>query len=304
MPNTRLTYAATFVALSLCGVAQWNVRERAMQHRQATDVYEHVYALPPGSILKVLALGQREALADLLWARGLVYLGEEAARNLDSQYLLRYGRAVASLDPYFARAYSVFAISANNAPGLTADETTQRIRDALRFLDDGVRALPDDGQLAWDTGATYAYTLAPRLKDIAEYREAKRRGIEHMEAATLRGAGPPWAGMANAATLVRLGQTEQAIAHLQELYAVSSDPDVRAEIESELSKLRSDAFMQGLRAVTSELTRAHERDFPYVSETLYLLLGSRPPFDRSAFLANRFDPAPPRAQNDSSVPPM
>jgi len=302
MPRARFISLAALVAVTACATAQWHLRETSMRHRLASQVYEHIYYLPPVSALKVLSLGQREAVADLLWARGLIYLGDEAVRNRDASHVFQYARAVVALDPYFSRAYRTFAITANSRPGLTDDEAIERIRESLEFLEAGVRVLPDDAELAWDTGATYAYTLAPRLTDVKEYREAKRRGIEHMRAATLRGAGPTWAGMANAATLVKLGQTEQAIAHLQELYAITNNPDVRAEIENNLGALRSAAFIEGLRAVSADLSRNHARDFPYVSETLYLLLGSRPPFDGAAFVAHHFDPSSSAPAQDDTDP--
>lgn len=288
--TTKPLAAFAFLAIAVCAALQGYAREAATTHKAATEIYEHVAYLPPGWALELMSLGQREALADLLWARALIYLGEETVRNLSADYVLEYGRAITRLDRHFSAAYRVLAISANARPGLTEAEVTQRIRKSLVFLEEGVRALPGDGELAWDTGSIYAYTLAPRLEDEEEYRAAKLRGLEHMQAATVRGAGPPWAGVANASTLIRLGQTEQAIAHLQELYAITSDPDVRRDIEGNLAHLRSVAFMEGLREVSAELSRDHERDFPYVSETLYLLLGPRPPFDRMAWLGRRFDP--------------
>lgn len=295
--NARHTLLLVVVLLSV-GAQSW-LRRTALEHRIATTVYEHTYYLPPTGALHLLALGQREALADMLWARSLVYLGEEAVRNLAAEHVFHYARSVVSLDPYFSRAYSTYALAANSRPGLTEDETTERIRQSLAFLEEGVTMLPNDGSLAWDTGATYAYTYAPRIKDLSAYREAKRRGLEHMQAATLRGFGPPWAGIANAATLVKLGQTEQAAAHLQELYAITSDPEVRADIETKLADLRSEAFMESLRQVSIELRRKHQQDFPYVTETMYLLLGERPLMVRSALLAAHFDPAFTSASHDA-----
>lgn len=283
---------ALAVLVLACVLIQARTRAAAAAHKLETETYEHVFYLPPSDVLRLMSLGQREALADLLWSRALVYLGEESIRNLPADDIFAYGRAVVALDPYFARAYRVFAINAQNRPGLNEEEALARIRTSIAFLEEGVNALPDDGELAWDTGSLYAYTLAPRLgNDEKAYWDAKRRGVEHMQAATLRGFGPPWAGVANASTLIRLGQTELAITHLQEIYAITSDPDVKTEIEATLANLRSQAFMEGLKQVSLELSGNHLRDFPYASETMYLLLGKRPPVNRTAWLAASFDPA-------------
>ncbi len=285
-----------------CVVLQARTRANAVAHKLETETYEHVFYVPPPTLLKLLSFGQREALADLLWSRALIYLGEESIRNLSADHIFDYGRAVVALDPYFARAYRVFAINAQSRPGLNEAETLARIRASIAFLEEGVKVLPDDGELAWDTGSLYAHTLAPRLgHDEKAYWEAKRRGVEHMQAATLRGFGPPWAGVANASALIRLGQTELAIVHLQEIYAITSDPDVKAEIEATLAQLRSQAFIEGLKQVSLELSKNHLRDFPYASETMYLLLGRRPLVNRSALLAASFDPAFVSAPADDDV---
>jgi hypothetical protein len=39
-----------------------------------------------------------------------------------------------------------------------------------------------------------------------------------------------------------------------------------------------------------EFEQAHQRDFPYLSQTLYLLVGPRPLIDEAALIRNNFDP--------------
>ena len=39
--------------------------------------YEDLYYLPPPAWLAVMSLGHREAFADVVWMKGLVYVGDE-----------------------------------------------------------------------------------------------------------------------------------------------------------------------------------------------------------------------------------
>jgi hypothetical protein len=96
--------------------------------------------------------------------------------------------------------------------------------------------------------------------------------------------------LSTATELGRLGQREQEIAHLQEVYDQVSDPSVKEQIELRLAALRSAAFAEALRKSHEELEAARKRDFPYIDRELYLLVGPRPPFDGRALLLRGFDP--------------
>jgi len=162
---------------------------------------------------------------------------------------------------------------------------------AIRYLEVAARRFPDDGELAWDLGANYAFELAPMLEG-EERAAAKRKGLEHMEAASQRNAGPPWLALQTASELSALGRQEQAIRHLEDAYAVTSDAEIKQRIEARLSSLRSEAYTEALRRTAQELEAARKRDFPYLDTTLYMLVGTRPPFGGDAWLAQGFDPAP------------
>lgn len=284
----KLKVALAVLCLLLSAAAIDRVRSRAQRHFIATQAYEDIYYLPSGDSLVVGSLGYREALADLLWMKALVYYGEELIHRGEVKNLFRYGDAVLALDPDFKRMYRWIASGALYRTGtITVDDA----RAAIRYLEVAARRFPDDGELAWDLGANYAFELAPML-DGEERAAAKRKGLEHMEAAVLRKAGPPWLALQTASELNALGRQEQAIAHLEDAYAIASDPEIKEKIEAQLSTLRSAAYAEALRRTAQELEAARKRDFPYLDTTLYMLVGTRPPFGGDAWLAQGFDPAP------------
>jgi hypothetical protein len=285
----KLKVALALIALLLTAAVAERVRARAQRHFIATQSYEDIYYLPPSDSLIIGSLGYREALADLLWMKALVYYGEELIHRGEVKNLYRYGDAILALDPDYKRVYRWVASSALYRTGNIAVSDAQA---AIRYLEVAARRFPDDGELAWDLGANYAFELAPMLEDEAERAAARRKGLDYLEAASLRNAGPPWLALQTASELQALGRSEQAIRHLEDAYAVTSDPAIKQKIEKRLSALRSEAYAEALRRTAQELEAARKRDFPYLDTTLYMLVGTRPPFGGDAWLAQGFDPAP------------
>jgi len=263
-------------------------RTRAQKYFARTQQYEDMYYLPPSDYLVLASFGYRAALADGIWMKALVYYGEELSHQGDVAHLYRYGDAMLALDPAFKRVYRWVA---NCALYRTGRVTVDDARAAIRYLELAARRFPDDGEIAWDLGANYTFELAPMLKTRAEREEARRQGLAHLEAAALRHAGPSWLVLQNAGQLSALGQSEQAIRHLEDVYATSSDPALKASIEAQLSSLRTQSYVEALRRNAAELEAARVHDFPYLNASLYLLVGPRPAFGGDAWLAAGFDPA-------------
>jgi hypothetical protein len=257
-------------------------------HFRATQRYEDVYYLPPTEWLVLFSLGYREAAAGLIWLRALIYFGEEIQHRGDVDNLYNYTDAMLALDARFKRVYQWVASAALYRTGKIDAEDAKR---AIRYLEQGVRLFPDDGEMAWTLGATYLYEL-PQLLPPEQRADARRRGIEHVQAATRLGAGPPWLVLSTATELSRLGKREQVIAHLQEVYDQVSDPVVKQQVEARLTRLRDATFAEALRRTYERIDAEHRAHFPYVDRELYLQIGPRPPFDGRALLLRGFDPEP------------
>ena len=264
---------------------------RAVGEREflATQRYEDVYYLPAPRWLGLLSLGHREALADLLWMRSLVYFGDELAHRGEVRHIYKYADAMLALDEHFKKVYLWVSSCALYRTG---NITERDVKKAVEYLERAVRLFPDDGELAWTLGATYTYELAPLLHRAEDRTEAKLRGLPYLKLAALRGAGPAWLALTTATELGRLGQREQEIAHLQEIYPQASDPAMKAQIEARINALRDQAYTEGLRRTTEELEAARIRDFPYLYRALHLLVGKKPPFDGDALRLRNFDPEP------------
>jgi tetratricopeptide (TPR) repeat protein len=273
----RLSKSTTHSVLALAAVALLAgplraLRVEVLAHGLAAEQYEGTVVLPPSPVLRVVSLGHREALADLIWLRALVYYGDEIRNRGEFAQVFDLVEAIVSLDPEFRAAYLWAATAAlYHTRGSTVDDA----RRAVRVLERAVSKWPEDGELAWELGATLSYELVPLLEDGEEKERARLQGAEHLSAAARLGAGPDWLVFTNATALRRLGRTEQAIRHLEEMYAVVRDPEIRLQIEREIGALRSAAAAEGLREAVREFEEARRREYPYLDDGLYLHVGPR-----------------------------
>lgn len=249
------------------------LRARASATFVQTQTYEDMYYLPPSGWLVPFSLGYRDALADLIWMRALVYFGDEIMNHGVVQHAFDYTEAMIELSPHMRAAYAWIGTS-----GLYHSGGTITAADAERvasFLERGVRMFPDDGDLEWQLGATYSYELPPLLSDPEAREAAKRRGLPHLQRAALLGAGPQWLALSNATQLMRLGQREQALRHLEQIYSTVTDEDSRREMRARIAQLRSSVYAEAFERANREQEEARRRDFPYLSPTMFLFVGEK-----------------------------
>lgn len=269
----KVTRVAAFVLL-LVGAS--TARYGANQTYERSEQYESVYYVPAAKWLRLLSIGYVEALADLLWMRGLVYYGEEITHRKAVRHIGAYADGILALDPDFKSVYSWVSMGllyVNTSE--SSSSTISRARAARDYMRRAYQRYPDDGNIAWELGALLRFELPGILKDPVEIDSAKREGLNYLQIAARKGAGPPWLSLSNATELKKLGQTEQAIRHLTELYATVNDNETRAEIRSQLSKLKQSSWVESTERVLRALHSNHQRDFPYIDEALYIMLGER-----------------------------
>ncbi len=244
-------------------------RVSASDHFLAEQSYEDIYYLPQEESLPLLSLGYREALADLIWMKAQVYIGDEFVARGDVANVFNYADAVLELDPDFVRAYQWIGTTGIYRP---RDSTNEEARRAIDYLRRGHERFPDNAELTWEYGAGLMYDLAPRFTGAAA-AEIRSQAAEVMRIAALQGEGPDWIALTNASAFERLGQTEQAIRHLEEMYPVA-DPETQEAIAARIAHLRGEARAEGFQRVFRELERSRREHFPFLSPTDFLLVGT------------------------------
>ncbi len=204
-------------------------RLRSTSHERFVEGqrYEDTYYLPPPEWLRVFSLGWDEALADFVWMKALVNFGDELQHGGDASHVFDYTEAMLALDPHFRAAYRWIGTAGLYRLGTLTPEDVER---SIGIMERGAHVLPADGELAWDIGAALTFELVPLLHDTAAQDRARARGVPYLMEAVRLGAAPEWAALTNATMLARLGRTEQAVRHLEEVYASVDDPEERARL--------------------------------------------------------------------------
>lgn len=276
MRRRLLASLVTLLAAVSLAVLADGLRAEASTRRAAAQRYEDVYYLPPTGWLSVFSLGWDEALADLIWMRALIYFGDELQHGGNVENVFEYAEAIAALDPHFAAVYRWVGTAGVYRPVEVRPEHVER---AVAFMERGAREFPEDGELAWDIGATLVFELVPLLEDPEAQDDARVRGTPWLMRAARLGAAPEWAALSNASLLSRIGRSDQAARHLEEMYLTVSDPRTRERIAARIRQLRRDAQTEAFVAAMQDLEALRRRQFPYVSLGLYLMIGPRPPVD-------------------------
>jgi hypothetical protein len=278
----RILAALLVVALAWATRA---LRLQAFALHRASQRYEDVYYLPPAGWLPVLSLGFQAALADLIWCRSMIYFGEELGQRGKIKYIFEYTDAVLALDPEFRQAYRWAAVAAVYRPDRTG------IADGMRggaYLERALKRWPNDGELHWEYGSLMRFELAPLLGPGPQKDRLLALAAPHLAAAASLGAGPPWLALNSSSLLDRLGQTEQAIRHLEEVYDTIQDERTKRMVEERLAALRSTSFVEAFKAANASFALEHERSYPYLSPGLFMLVGQRSDDGWLPLLARRF----------------
>lgn len=269
---THVRSLALVASLLVLAIAASAVRLRARETVAAATTHEDVYYLPPPGWLSPMSLGYREALADLVWMRALVYFGEETVARSPARHVFEYAEAMLALDPDFRAVYPWVGVAALYRQ---AQITPDDVRRTVEIMERGLARDPEDGRLAWEIGSTLAFELPPLLTTDEERDAARLEASPYLMRAARLGAAPEWLALSNAATLTRLGRAESAIAHLADLYAITSDDRTRAEIAAAIEQIRGDTYAQGMVEAARHEEEQRLRDLPYVAPDLYFLLGPR-----------------------------
>ena len=275
-------HVAVVMGLVLLALSAHQLRTVSHSRREAARSYEAVYYLPPRRWLPLFSLGWDEAVADLIWMRALVYFGDEFRHEGGVDHVFEYADAMLTLDPDFEAVYRWVGVAGLYRPVAITAEDVER---TVAIMERGVDRFPENGELEWSIGAALAFELPPLLDDPEAADEARQRALPHLTRAARLGAAPPWMTLTNASLFMRLGQTEQAARHLEEMYQHLDDPDLRAQVEERIRSLRERAQADALFETMRRLEEERRRDFPYLPADLYLLVGPRPPVDLEAPLS-------------------
>ena len=232
--------------------------------------------MPARAALPTLSLGYDRALADLLWMKALVYIGDEFEHRGAIDHVFRYAEAMLELDPDFRAVYPWIGVVGLYRPQAIDRGDVERVVAIQRR---GLERFPGDGALMWDLAGNLQYELRPRLvaegASEAELEALDAEAAELFLGAASRGAAPPWVVLSSARTLETLGARDRAIARLEQLYVLVDDPSTRQGIAARLAQLRGEQAMATIGADFERLQREHA-EHPWIPRDFFGLIRPTP----------------------------
>ncbi len=236
--------------------------KRAEFPRDADVLY-----LPPPRHLQTMSVGYREALADLVWIRAVIFAGDrEGATN--HEWIIQYLEAIYTLAPQFRRPYAwggvAFIYSGENIDKDMVDR-------AIALYRRGITHFPEDHELLFALGML----LTRDVQSIPGYDEAERElameeGITLIRRAAAFGASPLVRELA--ATLVSEGGDQLAISFLEAQLLQTKDEGHRRLLKRKLEQLVGEAGFDSVDRLRSEFADRHVDAYPYLPPDLFVLI--------------------------------
>jgi|SRR5687767_11992145 len=183
---------------------------------------------PSGLLLKPMALGHPETMADLLWLRAIQYYGEHRLSDGKFPAAGHLFETIATLDPYFTATY-LFG-------GIVLMQEGDDVERGIALLRRGMAWNPGRWELAFETG--FAYYIAARDEPMAArfFTEAA-----HMEGA------PEYVIRFAAYVRGRTGDKRAALDLWDELARQTQNPAIRDLAERRAAALRAELAAGGSR---------------------------------------------------------
>ena len=258
-----------FAVAGIAGVASMQPALAARVH----DVKERddVYALPPPAELELVTLGYKAAAVDQLWAKLLVEYGIHWVEHRSFTSLDNYLDAIQSLEPDYAPLYH-FGVTLLIYRPLQGEKKDPRKARALTEY--GTRVRPNDWHVWLVYGQYIAYLGPSWLPDGPERNQWRHDGAVAIAKAVELGADPD-RSIDAAVALSKYGQRDAAIRELQRGYALTDDPDKRAEIAARLEQLEAASERDAVQRDLDTLEKEWRSTYPFVARGEYLILGPK-----------------------------
>lgn len=192
------------------------------------DHAERMLYLPSGSLLKPMALGFDNLLADVLWIRAVVYFGGHYMTDKRYPWLYHILDLVTTLDPRFEMPYEFGGIV------LAMDE--KAVDKSIAILRKGIKQHPNYWRFPFYLGFDYFYLLGD-MKTAAGYME---------QAAQLPGC-PPYVPRLAASMKYQTAGPAIALRFLQEIYDHTQDPRIKKEVSRKIEELQQGQLPEAFR---------------------------------------------------------
>lgn len=232
---------------------------------------DDVFLLPPPNQLRVMSLGYRAAATDIVWAKLVLEFGLHHQEKRPFPDITRYVDGILALEPDFPTIYDFVDTMVVYPPPPGGTEQDARI--ARAYLQRGTVERPYDYNVWLHYGQFIAFVAPSFLKDKAEIERWRVDGANAIARAVELGADGQ-RSLSAAAVLNKAGERKATIDHVQRLYAVTDDPELRQQYLLRLRSLQADAVAEQSVTLVERELQSHYR---FLSRGTGLLIGPRRP---------------------------
>ena len=262
LASTAIRGTTWVLAFSLLAAAATVSNLRLDRAALAAPEQEPVY-LPKAEYLRPMALGWRNALADVLWFRTISYFGAHYRSDHTYPWLASMCDLVTDLDP---RAKHVYHFA-----GVILPWEANQVDAGIAMLKKGLREFPDDWMLHYHLGFHYYFFKNDIDTALASLRDAM----------ALPDAHPSLARLAAVLAQHQYGP-ETTLAFLQELADNADSSAVRGVVEEHMREAQLAADLDHLTTAIDtyrERTGALPPSLPALVEAGLLPAVPHDPFD-------------------------
>ncbi|MFH1130497.1 MAG: hypothetical protein V1754_04130 [Pseudomonadota bacterium] len=244
-----IAVSAIGAVVPLLALTHMDLKRRQLAGRNAPG---EDYYLPRKEVLRALSFGYNEFGADLLWVRTIAYFADHW-RDKETQHLHRHLYNILALDEHFKNAYR-FGSAMLMSRGKR--QTNTDVMNAIHLLERGHSLFPNEYRFPFSIGTYYMY----ELRSVSKLEKAnwQRIAADWIQRAVLVGADIPWLPTLAANLFTQQGERELAIRHLQEIYLVTKDPEMKLQIAGKLKSMQAAHLADELKAQTEQFALVHE----------------------------------------------
>lgn len=264
--HMRALFPVAIVAAAL-GVGA--LHEEVLERRAEFPREEDLLYLPAPSHLRTMSVGYREALADLIWIRALIFAGSHIG---DEQITWsdNYVEAITHLAPRFHRPYLWGGITAVYSGSAQVDR--EMVERAAALYRTGLEQFPESHELHYTLGMLLLHQ-APSTPGFSEDELAALReeATDAIRKAAAFGADP--LVRQYAATLItRQAGDEMAIQFLETQLMDAEDEDLRRMLRTKLRELVGEGRSAAVEKVRTEFIAERDARAPYVPDALWAVI--------------------------------
>jgi hypothetical protein len=233
---TSISKLAPWCLAAALAVAAHAMHVVSDQARAALPPLQQFAMLPDGSTLRILSLGFKNVIADLLWLRAVQAIGERTVSEESGKWIYRAVDIVTTLDPNFVEAYEHGGIALCTVVVLPEESN--------RILEKGMNHNPQEWRLPFVLGINYYFELADDAK-AAEY-VAKAAAI---------GGGPEYLASFASRLYMNAKEPQKGIEFLSKSYEQTTDPEMKKFLAFRLKEALVERDLQTFESAIAQYRR-------------------------------------------------